>query len=502
MLIRVVTAIAAGWLSLTAATGPAHAQRTSPLQGVWTGQYTCGGSTASLRLILSPSADRFAFSYPNGVEGEYRLATSYDPKARRFFANPRGGWISERPRGFSMVGLRGTVSGDMRTMSGNVETCGPFTLRLDAGATIPSDVPRSSNTRVSDARSPDAPGRNADETCSSLAAAPPPSKKYDLNGVSLGMTEAQAIQGACRASNNDVVIISRPEGRTHFDAKTYTDTKEFVRADYHRASAALGKPYQRGLVLCVNCNGKSSVSYQSPSSQARRLTISLLPDGKIYKLETGVAFGANPQELHTLMAPLENRFGSPSFRQNDYGAVQTGWRFTDSEKPAPLELWYKKRDARGQSTIQYKDDGLIWTGGIYKYPALRKENPQTSYCMSEHFGHIGLAFNAFFRKGSETDHKLRVERMSHEQMSRETINFVAPGHARRCGVLTFSEHTFEEKDMRDAVDNLRDNQSYKSMSGTRLVKGYSVKVLDASALEAWRETERQQVEGFIRASKR
>jgi hypothetical protein len=110
------------------------------VSGVWTGSYVCGQGTTGVRLTIKSTTSGVvegAFEFfptpdnPTVPAGSFAVKGSY-VAGKMVLAGEK--WIN-RPRGYEMVGLSGTFSGEARSFSGRVlyPGCSTFVLRITDG---------------------------------------------------------------------------------------------------------------------------------------------------------------------------------------------------------------------------------------------------------------------------------------------------------------------------------------------------------------------------------
>ena len=109
---------------------------------VWTGTYYCPQGDTELRFIVLDAYDYeiralFDFYHPaSGAKGTYVVNGKLDPRSGKVRFRPQT-WIV-RPEHYVMVGMAGSVSGDLDRMSGRIthEACGGFDLTLQKGSGV------------------------------------------------------------------------------------------------------------------------------------------------------------------------------------------------------------------------------------------------------------------------------------------------------------------------------------------------------------------------------
>lgn len=346
------------------------------------------------------------------------------------------------------------------------------------------------------------PKSGAPNLCSdNRTSAPSVSYNPSFLGVSVGMTEAQAIGAACQANNNDVKVISSSSFYTHRAAKSYSPTSEFTRGDYTRASNAIGKQYKNSIRLCVGCSNKARESQTNILRQPAELQLTMLPNGKVYRIDRSVPRASSLEKptYQSALTALQNGFGHPSFKVHTYENAVIGWRYPND--PARLESWFYVQSKDKTVVQHYRDEGFLFPKGYYSEPMLRRENPQTSYCMNAYFtfqdGGVVSWARYFLFEGPRAEVMSKIEGKSVEQIAREQASWLAPGYTKSCGTLLFASIGFPQAEYHQNA-SLRSTRDYGRdvPSG-----GVSMTMLDTASLEEWKSAERREVEAHIRSTK-
>ena len=94
-----------------------------------------------LSLIIGDRGNRFIFSYPNGLRGEYSLKVNFNKKRRQISAKPYQ-WVNQ-PSGAGIVGFEGIVSEKVDAIDRTVRSCGKLGLKRVSDERAPTRSSRS-----------------------------------------------------------------------------------------------------------------------------------------------------------------------------------------------------------------------------------------------------------------------------------------------------------------------------------------------------------------------
>ena len=104
-----------------------------------------------LSLIIGDRGNRFIFSYPNGLRGEYSLKVNFNKKRRQISAKPYQ-WVNQ-PSGAGIVGFEGIVSEKVDAIDRTVRSCGKLGLKRVSDERAPTRSSRSISKARTDAAS-------------------------------------------------------------------------------------------------------------------------------------------------------------------------------------------------------------------------------------------------------------------------------------------------------------------------------------------------------------
>ena len=138
MTCRAATLGLAGLLSITTASAA------DLLSGQWRGSYTCYQGSTALVLAIEPDGQQwsgmFAFGPPKDNKsvphGAYQISIT---ESDGVYSVVPGDWI-EQPDGYTVVGVRGAISEDLTTFSGEIDFDGCTTFEAVRTSPLP-DLP-------------------------------------------------------------------------------------------------------------------------------------------------------------------------------------------------------------------------------------------------------------------------------------------------------------------------------------------------------------------------
>ncbi len=334
------------------------------------------------------------------------------------------------------------------------------------------------------------------EPCALVSAGKPGEGQFTLEGVTLGMDRSTAVNALCAARKGDVMLAREEVKRSHLgDYRDFgfspnsqlpelpwTMMVPFSVMGGDQVRYNLGKSYQARAQYCFGCKPERAGMRPEGYAQTRdAIELNFLPNGKLGGLTRTQFFGQMvrkssdngislsswapvPRPLKSLLAPLQQRFGPPSFIWSSGERPVFGWVFPDGKAVLPQEKWFLTH-ATSFDMIQLNSPGLIFDGQVYSRKKLAAARPRAAYCLNRHsnpWGNASYLAGKYFTYDAKwaANDAYMAARQAGKPMATNTpiaynARYEAPGFVDRCGVVITA--TFAKD------DNISDNRgTYES----------------------------------------
>jgi hypothetical protein len=360
------------------------------------------------------------------------------------------------------------------------------------------------------------------EPCALAAEGKPGTDRFTSEGVTLGMDRASALAALCAAARKDLMLGREVLARSHsgnyldfgFGTSSnlpelpWTMTVPFQTMDASVTRYDVGKSYPGSAQYCFGCKSKQGGGRPDGYAQMRNnIELRFLVDGKVAGITRTQAFGRMmekevgngihqltwepaPQPLKTLLTPLQQRFGPPSFIWSSGERPVYGWVYPDGKVPLPQEKWFLTH-ATSFDMLQLNAPGLIFDEQTFSRKKLAAAKPRAGYCLNRHgdpWGNARYFAGRYFTYDVDwaRNEAYLAARQSGKLMSPSTpvaynVRYEAPGFVERCGIIVMA--TFAKD------DNISDNRgSYedavKPLDLNVPIYRLTVRMVDTNAVRA------------------
>lgn len=328
----------------------------------------------------------------------------------------------------------------------------------------------------------------ANEPCAFASGGKPGEGRFVVDGVALGMDRASAIRALCAAKNNDVILAGEAEKRSHIGEYQdfgftrnsqiaelpWTMARPFQLMDGGQARTELAKLYQSSVQYCFGCKPQEHGARPDGYAKMRNnIAFRFLPNGKIAGISRTQFFGRTvnkdvgsgftqsvweptPQSLKSLLAPLQQQLGSPSFVMSSGERPVYAWAFPDGKSALPQEKWFLTH-ATGFDLVHLNKPGLIFDGQIFSRKKLIAARPSAGYCMNRHtdaFGflrHLVAKYFTYDDAWAISEAYIAARRTGATVPANASVaystRYEAPGFIDRCGIIVLA--TFAKDDNTD-----------------------------------------------------
>jgi|GEM_PF-1193685 len=308
------------------------------------------------------------------------------------------------------------------------------------------------------------------------AAKPPP---ISLRGVAPGMNRRTVLDTLCAAENGEVRIQAQATARTFAPDGLRLGARLLAWEAYRRGQAyspdfagvnawlaqpesietlnALARPYLKTTRFCLHCAGAGH-------EQNNSLSVQYAPEGTVVAIKSFQRFTdsdaldssgrplladhASPRPLNTVLDPLRNQFGAPSFVFRNVAA----WVYPDSETALQPEIWSVQPSLDGVSQeIRLNTSSFDIAAGPIEagtpgftafYRALSAHPTPATYCVSK-YAYDGL------------DAHWPLKAVYADRYGARPYDPVAaaPGETDHCGVIVYAVMDVTADDAHGAYTN-------------------------------------------------
>jgi hypothetical protein len=345
------------------------------------------------------------------------------------------------------------------------------------------------------------------EPCLFISPEAAPAASISLRGVELGMNRRKVLDTLCASENGEVRIRAQALAQTYTPDSVKTGARLLAWDAYRKGTAPynpdfagvnawlanpenaaeiapLARPYIKNTRFCLHCTGTGHAD--------NTLSVEFAPEGTVVALKHFQRFNStattdangrplpvdhtNPQPLSTVLDPLRNQFGSPSFVFRNMVA----WVYPDGETALQPEVWSVQPSLDGQSTrIKFNNSSFDAAVPVEAgtpafmplYKALSSSRTPATYCVSK-YAYDGLDDN-WPLKAIYAD---RYGARPYDPAA------AAPGATDHCGVIVYAVMDVTAEGSRDVYIN-----------DTTPVYSLTVSILNTGRLFDLREREAQTV---------
>jgi hypothetical protein len=303
--------------------------------------------------------------------------------------------------------------------------------------------------------------------CNGRTGKPAPVGTLSIDGAGAGMTKADLLRSVCAEAGGKVMLMEPSasvsfqhafrgngipaESRVKSLLGTFRNKRE-ASATVERLTTALNEPVE-ALRLCIGCEPERNGRPRGGADLANGLTVRFLEDGRAAGLMRTHKFREKPTTVAQFLAPMVERWGSPSYQFAQRERITVGWVFPTGNQPLPKEDWYVRQTGNGKTTTELNRDGLLDQGSHadmrMRLVALK---PRATYCIGWHFGTgpfvarvSGQPLHRAFGYADDWQHwdTYLFERANGKTSPKRTQpvveKYVPPGHTRQCGVVVLAK---------------------------------------------------------------
>jgi hypothetical protein len=359
----------------------------------------------------------------------------------------------------------------------------------------------------------------ANEPCAFASGGKPGEGRFVLDGVALGMDRTSAIGALCVSKNKDVMLAREGVRQSHrgdyrdfgFSPNSqiaelpWTMMTPFMVMDGGQARNELGKPYQSNAQYCFGCKPERPGTRPDGYAQMRdNIDLRFLPNGMVAGITRTQLFGKTvqkdagngliqpswepvPQPLKSLLAPLQQRLGAPSFMWSSGERPTFGWVFPDGQSALPQEKWFLTH-AASFDMMQLNTPGFIFDGQVPSRKKLIAARPRAGYCMHRHTDswgnarHLASKYFTYDVTWASSEAFMAARQAGRTMANNAPVaysaRYEAPGFIDRCGVIVLA--TFAKD---DGIDDNRGSfeKSVQPLSLDAPIYRLTVQMIDTNA---------------------